>query len=527
MVVKESDQLIATQIAYANLDEALARLKLEGKDLTLKNLIEDANNHKDYLNGLNNYLDSNGTFKKGYEHVADWQIIDCKNDNYDGAEYSGFYGCIIDTGDARILACRGSEGIGSIKKLNFKNLIQDWIKADFGLINSIETDQEKVLREYMRENADLLSEKPWVATGHSLGGTLADHAAIVSAEERIGNFSGAINFDGPGHSQEYIKKHREAIEKVSSKMIHKKASVVGNLLFDIPGAIQEYIETSNESRYLDKNGNPISTIDGFVANFLEHDTQYWVLDENGNTVSGKQSSLEYIMEKLSRGVDRLPAPISNMLPKILLLVAEGLAWVSDLREKNPDFDNMVITAAVSFILLNPGGTMIAVNTIATLAVIIALTAIITIAKEIIIESLEQITAEVSKKICETISWLSGKAISLFEAMTNVINDMRQWFREKNNSGATYIQGNPYFKADTDKLREYAARLERVNNRLSKLDSNMRSLYWQVGLLDLWDILLANMITSKSYAINQAKKYLYNTADRFENAENKAKNYIGG
>ncbi len=122
---------------------------------------------------------------------------------------------------------------------------------------------------------------------------------------------------------------------------------------------------------------------------------------------------------------------------------------------------------------------------------------------------------------------AGVLVNMFESVKIFINSIKTKWREKTNKGIAYVQGNPYFKADTDKLREYSARLERVNNRLSKLDSNMRSLYWQVGLLDLWDILLANMITSKSYAINQAKKYLYNTADRFENAENKAKNYIGG
>lgn len=522
MVVKESDQIIATQIAYANLDEALARLKLEGKEITLINLIEDANKHKDYLNGLKNYLDSNGAFKKEYEHVATWQIIDCKNDNYDGAEYSGFYGCIIDTGDARILACRGSEGMGS-----FKNLIQDWIKADFGLINSIETDQEKVLREYMRENADLLSEKPWVATGHSLGGALADHAAIVSVEEGIGNFSGVINFDGPGHSQEYINAHMKAIKQVSGKMIHKKASIVGNLLHDFPGVQQNRIHTSNVSHFLDKNGNSEKMsffADYLLFNFLEHDEKYWILDENENTTTGAYQEFgEWIFEKISLFVDALPAPIGNMIPMILLVAVEGVMWVSEALENNPELKTAIVVAAIGYILTHPLVIPMAIHIVANIIVAV----VIILAGKIMFEVMQRTAMEIAKKICNMVSWLSDKTTDLFEAITETINGFQEWLRQKNIKGIAYVQGNPYFKADTDKLREYAARLERVNNRLSKLDSNMRSLYWQVGLLDLWDILLANMITSKSYAINQAKKYLYNTADRFENAENKAKNYIGG
>lgn len=121
---------------------------------------------------------------------------------------------------------------------------------------------------------------------------------------------------------------------------------------------------------------------------------------------------------------------------------------------------------------------------------------------------------------------AGVLVNLFESVKNFINGIKTKWREKTNKGIFYVQGNPYFKADTAKLREYAARLDRVNNRLKKLDGNMRGLYWQVGLLDLWDILCANLITCKSYSLNQAKNYLYNTADRLENAENKAKGYMG-
>ena len=224
--------------------------------------------------------------------------------------------------------------------LHFK---QDWYEADFKLLNSEQTKQEAALREYMTENADLLQEKPWVSTGHSLGGALADHAAVISAEEKIGNFFGATNFDGPGHSQEYIKKHSEALEQVAHKMIHKKASVVGNLLFDLPGVKQEFIKTSDESRFLDKNGNPKS----IAANFFErHDTVYWVLDENGNTIETTQPIEGFLFEKLSRAIERLPPFIGNMLPEIVLLVAEGSAWWSEFSKNNPELVKAGSTAAV-------------------------------------------------------------------------------------------------------------------------------------------------------------------------------------
>ncbi len=386
-----------------------------------------AKEHKNKLGGLSNYIegydeDSKGNiinvnFKQGYESIGDWKIFEPVNDNIKGG--TGLYACILDTGNARILACRGSEGAGNFltDDISRRNLDQDWIKADFMLLNSEQTKQEEALRKYMTDNADLLNEKPWAATGHSLGGALADHAAVVSAEENIGNFSGAVNFDGPGHSQEYIKKHNGALKRVSEKMTHKKASIVGNLLFDFPGAKQEYIKTSNESRFVDKNGNPISTIEGIKALFLKHDTQYWVLDEDGNTVAGEQLTAEWGIEKLSKIIERLPSPVGNMLPVILLKTAHGVEWVADQLNGEPDSSNtlaetMVINV-VSFILNHP----LVIAPIAVPIVADALVAItFMIIGELAVETVEKTAAEIAQGISKTVSWLSDKAAELFEAI---------------------------------------------------------------------------------------------------------------
>ena len=386
-----------------------------------------AKEHKNKLGGLGNYIEGydkdnkgkiiNVRFKQGYENIGDWKIFEPVNDNIKGG--TGLYACILDTGSARILACRGSEGAENFiaNDISRRNFDQDWIEADFMLLNSVQTKQEKALRKYMTDNADLLSEKPWTATGHSLGGALADHAAVVAAEENIGNFSAAVNFDGPGHSQEYIKQHNEALKRVSEKMTHKKASIVGNLLFDLPGVRQEYIKTSNESRFTDKNGSPISTIGGIKALFLKHDTQYWVLDQDGNTAAGKQLPSEWGIEKLSRTVERLPAPVGNLLPVILLKIAHGAEWAADRLNGEPDSsntlaENMVINA-VGFILNHP-------LVIAPIAIPIVAEAIVVITfmiiGELAAETAEKTAAEIAQGVSETVSWLSDKTSELSEAI---------------------------------------------------------------------------------------------------------------
>lgn len=432
MAVKEGSLLAATQIAYADLDEAFYNLSKNGEGITLTEAVIYAKKHKNELGGLGNYIKGydedvkgniiNVRFKQGYGNIGDWKIFEPVNDNIkDG---TGLYACILDIGSARILACRGSEGAGNFltNDISRRNIDQDWIEADFMLLNSVQTKQEEALRKYMTDNADLLSEKPWTATGHSLGGALADHAAVVSAEENIGNFSGAVNFDGPGHSQEYIKKHSAALKRVSGKMTHKKASIVGNLLFDFPGAKQEYIKTSNESRFVDKDGSPLSTIAGKKALFLKHDTQYWVLDEDGSTIAGERLTAEWAIEKLSKIIERLPSPVGNMLPAILLKAVHGVEWTADLLNGDPDSsntlaENMVINVA-GFILNHP-------LVIAPIAIPIVADALVVITfmiiGELAAETAEKTAAEISQGVSKTVSWLSDKTADLFEAVKLTFN----------------------------------------------------------------------------------------------------------
>lgn len=118
-------------------------------------------------------------------------------------------------------------------------------------------------------------------------------------------------------------------------------------------------------------------------------------------------------------------------------------------------------------------------------------------------------------------------VTLITSLKNAVNAISKWVRNTFDAGVRYANVNLYFKVDTAKLREYASRINAVNNRLRNLDSGLRGLYWQVGLLDIWDILCANLLTGGSPTLDKVKAYLNNSADRFEMTENKVKGYIGG
>lgn len=519
MLVNEKEQLIATQIAYADLDGAWKNLSNNNtKKVTLKEAIEYAKEHGANLGGLKNYISfKNGkvSFKEGYEHIGQWVILSAKNENQPGK--SGFYGCILDTGESHILACRGSESMENT--LNFK---QDWVDADLKLLNSKQTKQEAALRKYIQDNHVLLDKKKWVATGHSLGGALADHAAVVSDELGLLNFDGAINFDGPGHSQEYINAHRKALEHVSSKMIHKKASIVGSLLFDLPGVQQDFIQTSRISRFDSED-----RVEGASFMLLEHDTKYWVLDKDGNTVEGKQETQEWVIEKISRFIERLPPEIGNLLPDVIYVSFLACKCIGNFMKKYPQMKTLIASSVIRTLLSKPILIPIVLSIVAEIVVAVVIVVAVMALGELILETMEKIAEEAVNAICATVAWLGDKMIELFDAVKKVFGGLYQAFRARFNRGVSYVQNNPYFNADTAKLRYYADRLERINRRLSNLDKEMRALYWQVGVLDIWDILCCNLITSPSYSLKKAKNYLNNTANRLEKAENKAKGYMGG
>ena len=69
-----------------------------------------------------------------------WKIVDSCNQE----QGSGYYGCLIDTGDGNaIVGCRGSESY------NAEQTIKDWGYADFGRVDNVCTDQQADATKYI------------------------------------------------------------------------------------------------------------------------------------------------------------------------------------------------------------------------------------------------------------------------------------------------------------------------------------------------------------------------------------------
>lgn len=537
MAVTEGEMLFATQIAYADLDDAFGEItNTNGSPVYLidaitqsynksggENLWDNFSSYLELDNGKPTYDEyGNLKFKDEYAYISQWKLLATTNDNVkiDSSSGTGFCACILDTGEDRIVACRGSESI-SPENMN------DWIN-DVRFLYSIQTAQDAKLWDFLNSNKALLEEKNWYATGHSLGGSLADYAAVLSVEKKISNFAGSINFDGPGRSLEFIDKYNDEIAQVCPKMQHKKASFVGMLLNDLPGVEQKYIEVSYTDR-LTGEYSVISALTPFKY-FLVHSTSTWVLDENHKTIEREPSSSDYAIEALSWLLDKLPTPVKQYLSESVVGTLSMVEWMGDFFGADISKKARMLAVFCVEIINDPsciieGITDVGITLVAAAGILID----IGIAK--LADFVENVLYPIIKPavdfICDGVEWLKGKAVDVFDAACEAVKKVGNWFNEHFNNDAEYTKEHPYFKADTDMLDAYASMLASVNSRLKSLDGDMRSLYWQVGFLDLWDILCANLITSESYSLNRAIWYLTDTAERLSSADSKARGYLEG
>ena len=255
-------------------------------------------------------------------------------DVYNVKDYNGFFACYIDKGNGeKAIGIRGCENIR-----NKENFIHDWGDSSLGLVHSEETPQQSEVRyllRYLRDSHQLEDCDRLTIAGHSLGGNLASHAAIVLEEDEFSDVRDklykAYNLDGPGVSKKYLEHHKEKIEKVSQKdaIQHVRWSVVGNLMFDLPGTYSTNIKVND--RKLDEYiGEKSDTALGQLKRmFCKHSTvcvtPKYDINEGWDVEEGEKDGLSKFLGTFSRSVDAfIPEPITYAFGSISLWLAEKI-----------------------------------------------------------------------------------------------------------------------------------------------------------------------------------------------------------
>lgn len=356
-----------TQIAYLSfLEKAQDNLIADGKNgpFSIEELIFsylNLNNSRELLrqktmqeiikeSELSNFDKS--IIEEFSEEMFSWKIIDI----HDTQIENGFYGCVIETSDKEaIVAFRGSE---NMKK--YSNLRNDWLRADFGLLNSKCTNQQKETENYADELIDkkILDKYSSISvTGHSLGGNLASHFTISTAENKrksiFDKIERTINYDGPGVSKEYLENYSQQVQKAGNKIDHYKWSAVGSLLYEIPGSNGEFIGIDEKQH----KGNLIDRIKYKII--TRHSTKSIVFDRNGNAFRGHQDLVAKTMSHISKAADEvLPEELTGQMYAVSEWIFDNVLYEKEdggIGFKNPVIDiaaetsNKIISGTRNFI----------------------------------------------------------------------------------------------------------------------------------------------------------------------------------
>lgn len=430
------------------------------------------------------------------QEIDDWKISAVHNTN----DSNGFYACVIETSteDATV-AFRGSENIGEME-----NVIHDWVGADLGLVNSTCTNQQAEVDRFLGDediNRILSKYNNLTMTGHSLGGNLAEYATIISSKYGLNeNIQQCVSLDGPGHSKEFITLYSKEIQMMKSKMEKYRASFVGGLLNDLPGVEPQDVKVSK---------------DGMIE---RHFMENW--EVTGKSFSSADPDvLTSIISHISEGIDHMPRIVGDVLVTVVSGIWIGAMWTADKM-----FDGGNLTPAGYAIIV---GAVIAVPIIGIPAIVTTLLTTVVavlafVVAVMVYELVYDLVVTVVNAICDAVQriyqWGKEVVDQLRNSVIALVEGVRGWYNRNFNAGYKYATANPWVTLDTYKLRSYAQRLSNVNSRIVKLDLRLDGLYWQVGLLGLWNLIQADALTGYNWSITRCAAYLMETAGDFDSVE---------
>jgi hypothetical protein len=526
----DQDLFVASQLAYYEIsDEDISFLTKKGIEPTLANILHYKPEVKATLKAnlanaepgsieetrAQGDLDLYNSFVSPDSEYSTWKVVDVKDDN----NQSGFYGLLVETSpNNAVVGFRGSESHGN-------QFEKDWINTDFKMINEgVGVEQQRIAAEYMAYINSHYNYDAYATAGHSLGGNLSFYAAITAPPEMRAKIIQALNGDGPGFAEEFLTNplFAEGIRDMSGKMNHYQWSLVGAILNPVPGSHYMSLKTK-DNVYGDY---------GLGALTAKHSMTFVEMDEHGRVIKGEMDRFAESIGRFTREIDELPAGVANAF----IHAVEGFMSLPDGQKKL--LAGAFIAHVALFLVTHPTVLIATVLIAATLAVIAWINPEFfgEVLIPFILNALS-FTADMVQKLIDGVTTVIAAVLeaanmakeyvnTIIAKVVEVFTEFISWARKHLNPGYGYASAHPFIKVDTQKLRNYAERLNSVNKRLNQLDRSMDSLYSKVGLLDLWGLMQADLMTGESWRINRCISYLEETVEDFETAERKIMNQLG-
>ncbi len=312
----DKDMQVLSQLAYMDFNDGMA-------NMTIQEILDNENMYSDlYSKFMKKYQDDDGEYKdddltekrkaaadelfsllKNSEKYSNWEVVDVDDQN----AAIGFYAVTFKgTNDEDVLVgFRGSESIDN----QFK---EDWLEADFTLMNGVTSDQFEATKAYMEKVATLCDDNSNVyLCGHSLGGALASHATINAPDDLFSKITQVYNLDGPGVSNEYLQTYTDKISERSWKILHYQWSAIGAILNSLSG--ENYITIKTIDDIYDSKK--------LIEMFTKHDTCFIDFDEYGHFKLGNMDDLASSIHELTVSIDLSPEYFGDDLVSLVTKIA--------------------------------------------------------------------------------------------------------------------------------------------------------------------------------------------------------------
>lgn len=400
----------------------------------------------------------------------------------------------------------------------------EWLDNGVGLSGQVGgTSQQNQATNYFN---DVIQRNGWNyskpaihITGHSKGANKAQYVVMTSFYSDL--IVNGYSLDGQCLSPEEI----EYMKKTLGEDEYEKRR---NKLYSI-SADNDYVNVLGVN---DKYGRLIPKDHVFylksnLSGIAWHYPDCYLNEDGTLTDFIEQGAYSKIIQGISEAIMDLPVPIRSVITNGSMALFQML-YAKDNPIDGESISYADVIACVPFVFaMLPSGTIeylgnqFGVN-LEWLSNVVAATTLLMTAPLIlggyaIGYFIDQIIIAIDKikefgKKCQE---LTTKVVEFIE---KGINKVEEWFKNAFNSGYRYANSHPQITLDTYKLQSYAKRLADVNRRVGGLDKQMDNLYWKVGLLDLWNLMQADLLTNYNWRIVRCVGYLNDTASDFDSVE---------
>lgn len=431
-----------------------------------------------------------------------------------------------------------------------------WVDNGIGIANESSQMQEEAAKYFDHVVENMVLGSPGrgklIVTGHSKGGNEAQYVTLNSEYGYL--VDNCYSLDGQGFSEQAIEAFRNRFEGYGKGLYEEQLKKMYSINGD-----NDYVHDLGISVIPIENiffiENAGDSFGGYhdLNKMIEGSSLRWSRNNDGVIVQGEQGPIGKLALTLSKKMQMLSqedledCAVTVMSLIELMKTYEGiegggvLYGTGDRKFATPEefigFLAYGLPLAAETMLFTPEGNAVLGDLVSRgLQTVYDKWGPMGVVGTLFVAAVVVPKVAIILGVVSVVAFVLDKIGDFFQAIVKVVDDIKQWFSElkdafieivdraKNwydrhfNEGYKYATSNPQITLDTYKLRSYAQRLANVNRRVGNLDRRLDGLYWQVGLLGLWDLMQADLLTGYSWRLLRCAGYLNETASDFDSTE---------